>query len=138
MTRQSERKSNLPPYDDLPETVRTAFANRTLLTLPEVARLLTMDVKTPLRHVEANDITCRYKGAGAKRRHRVFTIADVSNYLRSTRVGAEQLEELEAAWLGKSVRIGAMNMTLRRRRRKTEPSLRLVLPKFMRQRTVQG
>jgi hypothetical protein len=84
MDRQSERTSGLPPFDDLPATVQAAFQGRTMLTAKELASLLEMDPDTLRRHIKNGDIKGRTKGTGRVRRHWVFTIADVANYLRRT------------------------------------------------------
>ena len=86
MDRQSERTSDLPPFDDLPATVHAAFQGRTLLSAKELASLLEVDPDTLRRHIKNGDITGRTKGVGKVRRRWVFTIADVAKYLRRIEV----------------------------------------------------
>ena len=71
------------PHDDLPETARAAFADRTLLSLPKTAALLNVHRETLSRMVTEGQITARQKGKGVKRRQFVFSIADIARYLRS-------------------------------------------------------
>ncbi len=69
-------------YDfQVPQRVRDAFAGRTYLSTPEVARLLGMNVVTLREHADAGDIVWRQKGLGAKRPRRVFTLSDVVGFL---------------------------------------------------------
>jgi hypothetical protein len=65
----------------VPQRVRDAFAGRTYLSTPEVARLLEMNVVTLREHADAGDIVWRQKGLGAKRPRRVFTLSDVIGFL---------------------------------------------------------
>ena len=67
--------------DDVPENVRLAFADRTLLSVPEVVALLGIDAKTLRKHIANGDLPGRIKGTGTVRRHWVFTIADVAKFL---------------------------------------------------------
>lgn len=144
MDRQSERTSGLPPFDDLPATVQEAFQGRTMLTAKELASLLEMDPDTLRRHIKNGDIKGRTKGTGRVRRHWVFTIADVANYLRRTEtpeVGRyytlqghyslrasrqASLAALKEALVTRSLKSGTMNVTVPRPKKnsKAGPSSR--------------
>jgi len=73
----------LPPYDDLPQKVLTAFRDRAMLSMPELAAALEMHVTTLRRHVVNGDISARFKGVGRIKPHIVFTISDVAKYFRT-------------------------------------------------------
>jgi hypothetical protein len=75
--------NGLPPYDDLPQTVLTAFRDRTMLSMLELAAVLEMDVTTLRAHVAEGDISGRFKGVGRIKRRMVFTISDVAKYFRT-------------------------------------------------------
>jgi len=68
---------------EVPENVRLAFVNRTLMSAPDVAALLGLSAKTLRAHIANGDLPGRIKGTGVTRRHWVFTIADVSEFLKS-------------------------------------------------------
>jgi hypothetical protein len=108
------------PYDDLPETVLAALADRTLLSLPGTASLLNLDRGTLRRMLDRGDITARQKGVGSTKIRFVFTIADVARYLRSTHTIEQDRHDLLAhlrATLGRRPPgRGTMNVTLARRR----------------------
>lgn len=70
-----------PDVSNLPDVIRQAFYGRAALTLPEVAKVLEMDVKTLRKHVAAGDISFRIKGTGPSHVHRVFSILDVERFL---------------------------------------------------------
>lgn len=69
-------------YEDVPESIREAFAGRPYLTLPETAKALEMAIKTLRRHTAAGDIQCRFKGTGLVRARRIYTLADVAEFLK--------------------------------------------------------
>jgi len=73
-------------FEDVPESIRTAFEGHPYLSAPKVAALLEMDIKTLRKHTDADDIRCRYKGIGVRRPHRVYTLADVAEFLRIMRM----------------------------------------------------
>ncbi len=72
-------------FDDVPETIRQAFAGHPYLSTPKVARALEIDGGTLRKHTAAGDITCHYKGLGIRRPRRVYTLADVAGFLRKMR-----------------------------------------------------
>jgi hypothetical protein len=76
----------------VPQSVRDAFAGRTYLSTPEVARLLEMNVVTLREHADAGDIVWRQKGRGAKRPRRVFTLGDVVGFLSKMSRGKSSWE----------------------------------------------
>lgn len=71
----------MEPVSNLPENVRAAFSEHTLLSMPALASLLGIDIKTLKKHVERGDLPGRVKGFGASRKHWVFSIQDVSQFL---------------------------------------------------------
>jgi len=74
----------------VPQAVRDAFAGRTYLSTPEVARVLEMNVVTLRQHADAGDIMWRQKGLGATRPRRVFTLTDVVGFLQKMSRGQSQ------------------------------------------------
>jgi hypothetical protein len=106
--------------DDLPETVRTAFAERTLLGAPEVARLLEIDPKTLRRHIANGDISFRVKGFGRVKPRRVFTITDIAKFLQpQLPISPQQMKMLSSP---RSVHGPTLNMTFRRRKTPRKPT----------------
>lgn len=69
---------------ELPERVTAAFTGRSHLTFPELAEALELDLKTLRRHCDSGHIDWLLKGTGAKRAHRVFTLAQVREFYRRT------------------------------------------------------
>lgn len=113
---------HIPLYDDTPETVRAAFANRTMLSLPEVAKLLEMDRRTLRNQIVNGEITARLKGAGQTRRRWAFTITDVAKYLHGTNTSdvRRSFHGLAAALARGPLKLGTMNVRLARPRRKAK------------------
>jgi hypothetical protein len=108
------------PYEDLPEKILAAFADRTMLSLGELARVLEMDRETLKKIRERGDITGRIKGVGRVKRHWVFTIADVAKYLRSTHANKDpnkSLDYLQAQLAHASLRPGTRIILLKPRRK---------------------
>jgi hypothetical protein len=111
-------------YDDLPETIQSAFSEQTLLSLREIARLLDMDRGTFSKLVANGNITGRLKGTGRRRRHWVFSIADVAGYLRSKQSVERRDEQILDLLAGqRSFKIGTMNVSIRPKRSKARSSL---------------
>jgi hypothetical protein len=107
------------PYEDLPEKVLAAFADRTMLSASELAPLLDMDSGTLRGLVAEGLIAGRLKGIGKKKRHYGFTLADVAKYLRGTQnVEVDRKEGFE--YLKAALADSGMNVTLRKPRRKSK------------------
>lgn len=114
-------------YQDLPAKVLAAFADRTMLSTRELARVLEIDRGTLSKLVANGDISGRLRGTGSTRHHWGFTIGDVAQYLRGTNWIATRREEgldvLRAALAQRPLKFGTVNVTIRRRRRKAKPVL---------------
>jgi hypothetical protein len=74
-----------PRLDELPESIRAAFADRTLLSLPEVARLLEMYPQTLREMADQGKISWRTKGTGRVAPRRYFGIDDVARLWHTMR-----------------------------------------------------
>lgn len=115
----------------IPETVRRAFEDRTVLSLTETAALLEMDPKTLRNHISDGDIACRTKGRGVVRRTWVFTINDVLAFLgRPSSPGQPRVHDNRRHPAPNAGQIDRMRETLRRsgstmnialRKRKSKP-----------------
>ncbi len=81
MERLSSKGPQNVPADAVPPTIEAAFSVHAMLGTQQVARLLEMDVKTLRKHIGAGELVGRLKGLGRKRRHRVFTLSDVTRFL---------------------------------------------------------
>jgi hypothetical protein len=69
-------------YEDVPESIREAFAGRPYLSAPKTAKALAIGKRTLRAHTEAGDIQCRFIGTGLIRARRIYTLADVADFLR--------------------------------------------------------
>jgi hypothetical protein len=67
---------------ELREALEAAFGGRATIGVPELAALIPLHRETIARHVAAGNLVGRLKGLGRARRHRVFTIADVTRFLQ--------------------------------------------------------
>lgn len=68
----------------VPVSVVNAFADRAALPLPELAKVVGMDVKTLRKHIAAERLPVHIKGTGLVRRHYVCTLDDVTEFYRRT------------------------------------------------------
>jgi hypothetical protein len=77
-----------PPIEVLPENVRAAFAERALLPLPAVAKLLGMHADTLRALADQGKISWSCKGLGRVRPRRMFGIDDVAGLWHTMRSSA--------------------------------------------------
>jgi hypothetical protein len=76
-----------PRLDDLPDRVREAFADRTLLSLPATARLLGMHHSTLRGLCDAGKIAWRHKGFRGPGERRYFGVDEVARIWHTMRSG---------------------------------------------------
>jgi hypothetical protein len=65
----------------VPAPIARYFDEHSTAGMPEMARLLEMDVKTLRKHVVAQELVGRFKGVGRIYRRRVFTLEDTLRFL---------------------------------------------------------
>lgn len=80
-----------------------------LLTMSEAARLLRIDVKTLVRHVQSNEIGFLNVGLGKKRPRRRFTIEQIKNFI---------------SWRSQATRESSVSLVARRTIRSSETIVR--------------
>ena len=72
------------PEAAIPACIVQAFGESSTLSLPALAPLLGMDLKTLRKHREAGNLPVHIKGTGVARRHYVCTLNDVVEFFRRT------------------------------------------------------
>ena|ERR1700736_3216173 len=66
---------------EIPEPIRLAFAGRAFLNKGELAKVLNVNTKTISNHVDAGDLRYIEPGDGKIRPRRMFTLANVTEFL---------------------------------------------------------
>lgn len=79
----------------IPAKVLAAFAERSTLSMPELAAVVEMDLKTLAKHRVAGNLPVRLKGFGIQRKHYLCTLEDVATFYTNLTRAAQPAPALE-------------------------------------------